>query len=304
MKRVVVVGGAGFIGRNALKPLQDKGYEIHVFDIKSLKKDFPDIMWHNVDIMNFDDVSRLFQEIRPNYLLNFAWVTKHKEYWNSLENVDCINAGFNMLQAFAENGGQRVVMSGSCAEYDWNLGVCSEIDTPINPDTFYGACKASMWQIMKSYAKNANLSCSWGRIFFTFGPYENPSRLVSSVIASLLQNKPAKCSHGLQIRDFLSTIEIGNAFVALLDSEVTGPVNIASGNPVSLRDVIFSIAKILDKEHLIELGAFSSNKSEAKVVVAKNDRLSNEVGWSSKRTLEQQLTQTINWWKETESFEK
>jgi nucleoside-diphosphate-sugar epimerase len=70
--------------------------------------------------------------------------------------------------------------------------------------------------------------------FFLYGPYENRTRLVPSIINSLLQEKTAPCSSGIQIRDYLFVEDVADAFVRLLNSSVNGPVNIASGKPVSM----------------------------------------------------------------------
>ena len=72
-------------------------------------------------------------------------------------------------------------------------------------------------------------------IFFLYGPHEPPGRLIPSVIQALLKGEFARCSHGRQIRDFLYVEDVAEAFVALLDSDITGPVNIASGSPTPRR---------------------------------------------------------------------
>ena len=89
-----------------------------------------------------------------------------------------------------------------------------------------------------------SLSSAWGRIFFQFGPYEHPDRLVPSVIRHLLLNQEALCTHGRQIRSFLHVADVGAAFAHLLDSEVQGPVNIGSDERIA--------AGGLDRSHRAE----------------------------------------------------
>ncbi|WP_421021629.1 NAD-dependent epimerase/dehydratase family protein, partial [Klebsiella pneumoniae] len=83
--------------------------------------------------------------------------------------------------------------------------------------------------MLTAYASQTGLSATWARLFFMYGPGEHPNRVTSSVILSLLQGKSAQCSHGMQIRDFLHVADVASALVTLLDSDVTGPVNIGSG---------------------------------------------------------------------------
>lgn len=144
--------------------------------------------------------------------------------------------------------------------------------------------------------KQNSLSRAWGRIFFLYGPHEHPSRLVPSVINSLLRRKIAHCSHGKQIRDFLYVKDAARAFVDLLDSEITGPINIASGQPVFLKDFILEITKKLKKEKLIKFDK-KPLQEEPPLVVGDIRRLRDEVGFKLKYTLENGLDETIQYWR-------
>lgn len=188
-------------------------------------------------------------------------------------------------------------MAGTCAEYDWQYGYCSEQITPLSPATTYGTCKHSLQNMLDAFASQTGISAAWGRIFFVYGPYEPPERLVPAVIRSLLQSQPARCSHGKQIRDFLYVRDVADAFVALLDSPATGSVNIGSGNPVTLKDIIENIAAQLERPDLIRLGAIPPAASDPPLLVADVSRLTDEVGWQPRFSLDAGLAETINWWK-------
>jgi nucleoside-diphosphate-sugar epimerase len=137
-------------------------------------------------------------------------------------------------------------------------------------------------------------------VFFLYGPYENESRLVPSVINSLLNASEAKCTEGKQIRDFLYVEDVADALVALLDSEVNGPVNIASGKPIALNEIIFTIADMLERRDLVRLGALPTPGNETPFVLANAERLFNEVGWKPACTIETGLRKSIEWWKRKE----
>jgi nucleoside-diphosphate-sugar epimerase len=220
------------------------------------------------------------------------------KYWTAEENFLWVQVSLELLRQFRECGGQRVVMAGTCAEYDWKYGYLSEFTTPKKPDSPYGICKNALQEMLASYSQVSGISSAWGRIFFLYGTYEHPNRLVSSVIRSLLKGESARCSHGNQIRDFLYVQDVADAFVAVLESDIVGAVNIASGQPIAIKDVVDKIAKKLDSLELIQLGAIPANANEAPFLVADVTRLSKEVGWLPKYNLESGLEQTINWWKE------
>ncbi len=96
---------------------------------------------------------------------------------------------------------------------------------------------------------------AWGRVFFLYGPHEAPGRLVSDVIQSLLERREAHCSDGTQQRDFMHVIDVGRAFAAVLDSDITGPVNIASGVCVPVRSIVSTLGSLLQASDLIRFGA-------------------------------------------------
>jgi nucleoside-diphosphate-sugar epimerase len=144
---------------------------------------------------------------------------------------------------------------------------------------------------------NTDISGVWGRPFFLYGPHEHPLRLVSSVIRSILLDRPADCSHGNQIRDFLYVKDVADAFVALLESNITGPVNIVSGQPISLKEIIYKIAEKMNRPDLIRLGILKTPADDPEVLVGDTTRLFEEVGWQPKYNLDQGLEETISWWR-------
>jgi nucleoside-diphosphate-sugar epimerase len=299
MKRVLLTGAAGFVGQHCLHPLLAQGYQVHA--TTSLKHAPPaalaGVHWYSADLLDAGHISALLTEVRPTHLLHCAWYAVPGKYWTAAENFRWVEAGMHLLQAFAAHGGQRVVGVGSCAEYDWGNGHCSELVTPLEPATTYGTCKHALQLSFTAFCKQARISAAWGRLFFLYGPYEPSGRLVAAAIRSILREEPFLCSHGQQIRDFSYVQDAAHALVSLLDSEVLGPVNIASGAPVALHEVIQEIADQLQRPDLVRLGALPPSENEPPVLVADVARLRNEVGWSPRYDLSSGLAETIAWWK-------
>ncbi|MGD0950820.1 MAG: NAD(P)-dependent oxidoreductase [Methanotrichaceae archaeon] len=297
MKRVLVTGATGFIGRHCLPILSARGYEVHAVSMRSSFDGISDIHWHKVDLLNSSKLRDLVADVMPSHLLHFAWYAVPGKYWTSLENIRWVKSSLDLLQAFVANGGERAVMAGTCAEYDWRYGYCSEKITPLVPSTLYGTCKHSLQIILDSLSKQTGLSSAWGRIFFLYGPYEHQDRLTSSVIRSLLMGERARCSHGNQIRDFLYVRDAADAFVALLESDIEGPVNIGSGRPIVLRDIMQKISdKIIHRDN-VEFGVVPVSIEDPFLLVADVRRLTKEVDWAPKYSLDQGLDETISWWR-------
>ena len=105
------------------------------------------------------------------------------------------------------------------------------------------------------------------------------------------------CSNGKQVRDFLYVKDVASAFVSLLCSEFQGTVNIGSGIPVSLKEVVCKIGEKLDRLDLIRIEEGSNSPLDPDILFADVNRLNKEVGWMPKFDIEHGLDQSIEWWK-------
>jgi nucleoside-diphosphate-sugar epimerase len=227
-----------------------------------------------------------------------AWYAAPGKYWTAPENVDWVAASAALARAFERAGGERFVGTGTCAEYAPTDGDCDERTTPLEPSTFYGTCKLAVHRIVGALARG-RFSSAWGRMFFLYGPHEDPSRIVPSVITSLMEGREALCTAGTQVRDFLYVDDVGDAFAALVASDVEGAVNIASGRPVRLADVVMEIARQLDAVDRVKLGARPMPPGEPPAIRAATSRLRDEVRWAGGRDLDRGLADTIAWWRAT-----
>lgn len=294
-KRVVVTGLGGFIGRQCIEPLLARGYELHGLGRAtrpiwlSSKAE-----WHQVDLLDDAAAALLVRSIRPSHFLHLAWYTAHGSYWRSPENATWVRVGIALMEAFAAAGGKRFVGAGSCAEYDWDYGFLSERISPTRPRTPFGRFKLALGEALHALADVNKLSFAWGRVFFVYGPHEQPGRLTASVIESLLQGRSIRATHGRQIRDFSHAADVGGAFVALLDSNVTGVVNVGSGRPTSVRELIERLVTLVGTEAIIDWGAVPLSADEPPLLVADVRRLCDEVGYSPQFGLNEGLLATLN----------
>jgi nucleoside-diphosphate-sugar epimerase len=282
LKRVLVTGATGFVGRQTLAPLERRGFDVHAVGSR------------DADLLAAGTAARLIDDVQPTHLLHLAWYAEPGAFWESAENARWRDASVRLLEAFAASGGTRAVAAGTCAEYDWNGdGLLSEGSTPLEPRTAYGQAKNAV----REAAGGMRLSLGWGRIFFLYGPDEDERRLVASVTRALLAGTPARTTHGRQVRDFLHVADVGDAFAALLDSGVEGAVNVGSGEGVAVADVVGRIAAVVGRPELVELGALEAPGGDPPLLVADVRRLRDEVGWRPSRSLDEGLRDTVEWWR-------
>jgi nucleoside-diphosphate-sugar epimerase len=306
-RRVLVSGAGGFIGRWSVPELRRLGYEVHAVLSGNADREVPEQLLgakiHVADLLDESRVDELFREAKPTHLLHFAWIATPGLYWDSAENFRWVSASEHLLRCFGAHGGRRVVMAGSCAEYDWSrVEVCDELASPLANESAgalspYAECKIALQRTLAEFGRREHLSTAWGRIFFQFGPHEHPDRLVPSVICNLLMNREALCSQGSQVRSFLYVADVGAAFAALLDSELEGPVNIGSGEGIALADFINRMARLIGRPDLVRLGARPTPAREPALLLPKVHRLRDEVRWRPRLTLNEGLNDTIAWWR-------
>lgn len=294
MKRVLVTGASGFIGRECVRRLVARGDEVHAISTRPAPEIAGALRWHRADLLEGSSTTRLIHEIRPSHLLHLAWCTTPGAFWTSPLNLKWVDASLRLIQEFCAVG-TRIVAAGTCAEYRWESGIYSEASTELAPATLYGACKHGFQVILERYAALSGVTSAWGRLFLLYGPHEHPNRLVPAVTRALLAGQPAPCTHGRQVRDFLYVDDAAEAFVALLDHQAEGAFNIASGVPTRLADVVFGIADRLGRRELVRLGALEP-RDEPDVMVADIDRIGRAIGWVPRRTLKEGLDLTVDWW--------
>lgn len=263
MKRVIITGSTGLIGKEAIEPLNKAGFE--VFELR-----------HNeCDIFDPSSLKSFFEKIKPQYLLHFAWITGGDYLVNPL-NEKLVDSSMEMLKIFREFGGKRAVFAGTCFEYKFKNEPLKENDE-LNPTTLYAISKDKLRRLAEEFCDKNGISFGWGRIFYVFGRDEKQGRLTSTIINNLCENKPVTISCGSLLRDYMYTKDIANAFVKFLCTEITGCVNIATGKPISLSDFAMTFAKLYGKEEFIIVK--NDIGMQPSLIVADVTRLKEEVGF-------------------------
>lgn len=265
--RVLLTGASGLIGRHVGAALRARDYEVVAVSRR------PGCMTGNL----LADPEGIVVRAEADHLIHLAW-HDGPDRWTAPENLDWVGASLRLLRAFAEAGGTRAVMVGSCAEYDWSGGHLSET-TPLRPATLYGAAKAATGMAAMAGAGAMGVSLAWARVFFCYGPGEPEGRLFGDLIRGLSAGRAVDCTDGLQRRDFLHTEDVGRALAMLLQGRVEGPVNIGSGTAVPVREMILTIARQMGREDLVRLGARPRPPEDPALIEAGVERLSNDVGF-------------------------
>ena len=289
MKSILVTGASGFIGRALIRELLADGHEVHVIGRTPLPGTVP----HQADLLS-PHVDEKVRKIGATHLVHCAWVATPGLYWTTAENLDWVAASLAIARGFAAGGGKRLIGVGTCAEYRWGEDPLDEARSPITPSTLYGSAKASLGRLLNDGAPALGLSVAWARIFFPYGPWERPQRLLGTLLSAMVSGGRAAFGPGLQSRDFIHVDDVASALAALLRSTLSGAINVGTGEAIEVRRFIRLASVAAGMTDRIDLGATAAGADEAPIVRASLGRLRDELGWTPKFTIEDGISDAVS----------
>lgn len=290
MRRLLITGPTGFIGAHCLARLLASDFEeIDAVNRGGTGPGGDRVRWHAADLRDPVAAAALIHQVRPTHVLHGAWIATPGVYWQARENLDWLAASLALIRAFGETAGQRFVGVGSSAEYDPTEEPCREDATRLRPASIYGQCKLACSIGLGAAARSYGFSSAWARVFLPYGPGDPPQRLVPSVLASLRAHRPIALSAGTQIRDFIYAPDAADLLARLVHSPATGAFNVCSGEGVSIRTALETLADVVGVRDCLQFGAIAMRPGEPQVLVGCTDKVRETLGWHAPTSLDEGL---------------
>lgn len=310
--KILLTGGAGYIGSAAGKLLIEKGHEVIVVDnLSKGKKELIDskAKFYHIDLTNKQELSNVFSENKIDVIIHFA---AYKAVEESMENAvkysDNIAGTINLLNLMVEFNVKKIIFSSTAAVYE-------PIDTPLNeesktnPINFYGFTKLESENIIKWYSKIHNLQYIIFRYFNVAGDmglkYVDPdAKNIFPIIMNVLNGKEEKLTifgtdyptkDGTCIRDYIDMEDLVKAHILALNINSNETINLGSGKGYSVKELIETFNKIAGKEIRCDYG--SKRKGDPVSVLTSIDKAKKILNWVPEKTLQDMVKSTYGAYK-------
>ena len=303
-RRALVTGATGFVGSHLARRLLRDGYDVHILLRPSsrpwrISDILPRVRVHTGDLLDLDALKERVASIRPGIIFHLANAGVYGG--RHLPEGDLTRVNFlgtqHLLAACRPLDYLCLVNTGSSAEYGPKAGPMSEVDA-CDPVTPYGITKLASTLCGRIEARTRGKPVISLRLFSPYGPYDDPSRLVSYAVAQALRGAEIELADPGAVRDYVHIDDVVEAFMLCVGRAARHRgeiVNIGSGAQTSVSTVVGTILSITGSRSAVRWGAvppraFDAPRWEADIRAAR--RL---LGWGPRISLEEGLRSTIEW---------
>ncbi|MFC5191146.1 GDP-mannose 4,6-dehydratase [Algoriphagus aquatilis] len=314
MKKVLITGITGMIGKHLAKLMHDQGYQVGGLSRATSATRYmsvkPFYKHYQGDIMDVKFLRMVWKEFQPDVVFHLAAQAYNGESWKAEDTTYQLNIQgsrnvFETCLEFSPNA--RIIPACSSAEYgivpDEMLPI-DEDKTPLKPLTPYGVSKAAMEMMARQFHLNYGLDIVLPRLFIHVGPdhppvtaLQNFARQVASIKLGL-QEPVMKVGNLTSSRDFVDVRDGAKALILLAEKGISGEVyNICAGKDWTMQESLDILIKIAGIEVKVETDPALFRPSDEKVLLGKTDKIE-KLGWKTEIPFEQTLADIYSNWVE------
>ncbi len=307
MKRILVTGGAGFIGSEFVRSGVKKGYSIAVVDnlsyagdLERLKNIIDKIDFHRRSITDIKTLRIIFDKFKPDIVVHWA-AESHvdRSILNASPFIDTNIKGTQVLLDVSKEKCIKKFINISTDEVYGELGYNGHFTetSAINPNSPYSVSKASADMLGRAYFRTYGLPVITVRPSNNYGPWQYPEKLIPVVILKALNNEKIPVyGKGENIREWLYVSDCAEAIFKIINKGIAGEIyNVGSGQEKKNIEVVKKILDLLEKDYsLIE---FVKDRPGHDFRYSLNSsKIRNETGWDIKVTFDVGIEKTVKWY--------
>lgn len=315
--KLVVTGGAGFIGSAFIRTALREGWAEHIINLDKLTyagnlenlqtvRGCPDYSFVQADICDASAVERLFEAEAPDAIVHFAAESHVDRSIHSPGPVIAtnFNGTFTLLEAARRNKIARFIHVSTDEVYG-SIEPPHEADElyPVRASSPYSASKAGSDLLALSYFTTFKLNVSVTRASNNYGPYQFPEKLIPLMISNALENQPLPVyGNGQQVRDWLFVEDHCRAIRAVLENGAAGEIyNIGGNCSLPNLEVVRRILKATGRPESL-ISRVTDRPGHDRRYALTNEKLTRQTGWKPQMDFDTGLALTIDWYRTNRSW--
>jgi UDP-glucose 4-epimerase len=295
-RKVLITGGAGFIGSALLQELRKLDCEVFVLDDLSFGRrehvEVADERFVELDILDHRALADSARTISPSWVIHLAAV-HFIPYCNAnpyrSANIN-LQGTVNLLDSLRElNSLRKVFFASTAAVYADSPTPVSET-SPVIPLDIYGLTKSIGERLVSEFHRATGISCVIGRLFNAYGPRETNAHLIPEILRQVLEGRDTiSLGNTRTRRDYIHTSDMARAVVKLLLLEREGfdTFNIGSGHSYDAREIVHFFERAANRPLIVNLATDRLRKVDRAVLQADITKINQITGWTSEVEIQQ-----------------
>jgi nucleoside-diphosphate-sugar epimerase len=302
-KRVIVTGASGFVGAHLARRLLYDGHDVHLlvrenytpWRIESIQSE---THLHRVDLGNRETLTNVVRKIQPDWVFHLAAYGSYSSQADLYKMIQTNVIGTaNLVEACMKVGFEAFINTGSSSEYGFKSHAPSEKEW-LEPNSPYAVTKASATLFCRYTSQFKNVHLVTLRLYSVYGPYEEPTRLIPTLILYGLRGELPPLVNQNVAHDFIYIDDVIDAY--LLAASVSGQepgaiYNVGTGVQTSMEEVVRTVQQVLQFNVKPNWGSMPNRHWDIPVWVADNNKIREALSWYPKYNFEQGFRLMLNW---------
>lgn len=301
---ILITGASGFVASNLVRYFVSKNIKVNLLlkrntNLWRIKDIIHKTNYFYLDLGDEKDVKKIIKKIKPKIIFHFA---AHGAYSNQIDlyNIkkSILDGTLNLLNECKKYGFESFINTGSSSEYGFKKKIMKEDDLLI-PNSYYSVFKSSATLLCQYESIKNNLQIVTIRPFHVYGPYEEPSRLIPTLIKQLLNNKKSKLVSPNISRDLIYIDDVIDFYLMVSSKKklIGGIFNLGFGKKITIKMIYEHLKKITKSKVKSRWNSMKNRSWDQKVWYSDMSSVKKKFGWKPRINFKKGLSKTLIWHK-------